>query len=155
MHRKIMLAAAAIAVVGSIALSGCADSSAAGEDDPGVWGYVASAEDAQLEVTADQTGVGELVVDRVLVPENAWVVVHADDNGAPGERVGLAHIDEGESTAVSVPLEGVTTSDVIVAIHADRGTEGEFDFDMMDKEMSPDRPFFVDGEELAAVVRVR
>jgi len=26
---------------------------------------------------------------------------------------------------------------------------------MMNKEMSPDRPFFVDGEELAAVVRVR
>jgi hypothetical protein len=155
MHRKIMLAAAAIAVVGSIALSGCADSSAAGEEDPGVWGYVARADDAQLDVNSEQIGTDELVVDRVLVPENAWVVVHADDNGAPGERVGLIHIDEGESTSVSVPLEGVMTSDVIVAIHADRGTEGEFDFDMMNKEMSPDRPFFVDGEELAAVVRVR
>jgi len=150
-----MLVAAAVAVAGAMALSGCADSSAAGEEDPGVWGYVASADDAQLDVASEQIDTDELVVDRVLVPENAWVVVHADDNGAPGERVGLAHVDEGESTDVRVPLEGVITSDVIVALHADRGTEDEFDFDMMDKEMSPDRPFFVDGEELAAVVRVR
>jgi len=155
MHRKITTALAAIAIAGALAISGCADSSASGEDDPGVWGYVASGDNAQLEVAADQVGADELVIARALVPENAWVVVHADDNGAPGERVGLAHIDEGESTDVRVPLEGVTTSDVIVAIHADRGTEGEFDFDMMNKEMSPDRPFFVDGKELAAVVTVR
>lgn len=155
MRRRTMLATAAIAITSALAIGGCADSSSESEGDPGVWGYVASAEDAQLDVASEQTGGKELVVARVLVPENAWVVVHADDNGAPGERVGLTHIDLGESTDLSVALEGVTTSDVIVAIHADRGTEGEFDFDMMDKETSPDRPFFVDGEELAAVVTVR
>jgi len=99
-----MLAAAAIAVVGSIA-SADARTPRCGEEDPGVWGYVARADDAQLDVNSEQIGTDELVVDRVLVPENAWVVVHADDNGAPGERVGLIHIDEGESTSVSVPLE--------------------------------------------------
>ena len=51
-------------------------------------------------------------------------------------------------------LEDVTTSNVIVAVHADRGEAGEFDFDMMNKEMSPDRPYFVDGKELATVVTV-
>ena len=48
--------------------------------------------------------------------------------------------------------KGLTTPKVIVAVHADRGTVGEFDFDMMNKEMSPDRPFFVNEAELAAVV---
>ena len=56
---------------------------------------------------------------------------------------------------MKVPLEGLTTPKVIVAVHADRGTAGEFDFDMMNKEMSPDRPFFVNEAELAKMVTVR
>ena len=53
---------------------------------------------------------------------------------------------------MKVPLEDLTTPKVIVAVHADKGIAGTFDFDMMNKEMSPDRPFFVDGTELAKVV---
>jgi len=155
MRERLAPAAVALALTGALTLGGCADSSGAQDDHATIWGYVASAESAQLEVSEDQVGATELVVTRVLTPENAWVVVHADDNGAPGERVGLAHIDEGESQDVRVPLEGVTTDSVIVAIHADRGAENEFDFDMMNKEASPDRPFFVDGAELADVVNVR
>ena len=56
-----------------------------------VWGYVAAADKAQLEVAENQDGVNELVVKRVLAPSDAWVVVHADMNGKPGMRVGLAH----------------------------------------------------------------
>jgi hypothetical protein len=40
-------------------------------------------------------------------------------------------------------------------LHADRATNGKFDFDMMKKEMSPDRPFFVGGKELSTVVSAR
>ena len=76
-------------------------------------------------------------------------------NGKPGMRVGLAPVKRGESLDVKVPLKDLTTPKVIVAVHADKGTAGEFDFDMMNKEMSPDRPFFVDGAELAKVVTVR
>jgi hypothetical protein len=95
------------------------------------------------------------VVDRVLAPGDAWIVVHADDNGKPGMRIGLAHISKGESTDVKVELEDVTTAKVIVAVHADRGEKNEFDFDMMSPTMSPDRPYFVDEKELALVVTVR
>jgi len=122
---------------------------------PEVWGYVATADSAQLELAEEQSGDTSLLVDRVLVPENSWIVVHLDDNGAPGDRVGLLAVEEGESADLVVPLEGVTTENVIVAVHADRGTDGEFDFDMMEKEMSPDRPFFVDGEELAKIVALQ
>ena len=74
--------------------------------------------------------------------------MHADDNDKPGMRVGLAHVDKGESTNVKVKLKDLTTPKVIVAVHADRGKADKFDFDMMNKEMSPDRPYFVDGKEL-------
>jgi hypothetical protein len=137
-------------------LAGCAPASDNGDESSmKVWGYVASPDDAQLDIPEDQVGADELVVDRVLSPGDAWLVVHADDNGKPGMRVGLAHIPAGESTDVKVQLEDVTTDKVIVAVHADRGTKQEFDFDMMNKEMSPDRPYFVNRSELAAVVSVR
>ena len=120
-----------------------------------MWGYVASAKNAQLELDENQQGVDELVVKRVLAPGDAWIVVHADDNGKPGMRVGLAHVKRGESLDVKVPLKKLTTPKVIVALHADRGSKNKFDFDMMNKEMSPDRPFFVDGKEVATKARIQ
>ncbi len=155
---KITLTRAALAAMlaGTVALAGCTSpSDAETSDDPDVWGYVAAPDSAQLEIAADQIGTDELVVDRVLAPGDAWIVVHADDDGKPGMRVGLAHVSKGETTDVKVELEDVTTAKVIVAVHADRGERDEFDFDMMNAKMSPDRPYFVDEKELALVVTVR
>ena len=157
MKNALPRAAMAVMVTGALALTGCVANPLDAEtsDNPDVWGYVAAADGAQLEIEADQLGTDELVVDRVLAPGDAWIVVHADDNGKPGMRVGLAHVDKGESIDVKVALEDVTTAKVIVAVHADRGEAGEFDFDMMSPTMSPDRPYFVDEKELALVVTVR
>jgi len=157
MKTTLTRAAMAVMITGVLALAGCVanPSDAETSDDPEVWGYVAAADSAQLEVQADQLGADEIVVDRVLSPGDAWIVVHADDKGKPGARVGLVHIGKGESLDVKVALEDVTTSKVIVAVHADRGKADEFDFDMMNPKTSPDRPYFVDGKELAVVVTVK
>lgn len=120
----------------------------------GVWGYVAAEKFAQLEVD-NQPGVNKLKVRLAKTPADAWIVVHTDDNGMPGERVGAARISKGVNRDVEIPLKGVTSEKVIVAIHADRGTPGKLDFDMKDKTGSPDRPFFVGGKELAKIVTVR
>jgi len=153
MNRKLTAVLASL-TLGALVLSGCSTATEKSED-PKIWGYVAAEKSAQLEMADDQNGVDELVVDRVLTPGDAWIVVHADDNGAPGMRVGLAHVEKGESTDVKVKLEDLTTPKVIVAVHADKGENEKFDFDMMNKEMSPDRPYFVNGAELASVVSVR
>lgn len=156
MRKNVSRIALVVMLIAALALVGCTNpADAEKSDNPEVWGYVAAADRAQLEISGAQLGTDELVVDRVLSPGDAWVVVHADDNGKPGMRVGLARIEKGESTDVKVALEDVTTDKVIVAIHADRGVKGEFDFDMMSPTMSPDRPYFVDEKELAAVVTVR
>jgi hypothetical protein len=155
MNTKMIAAALAVLAVGALVLTGCAGTTETAQKDPKVWGYVASADSAQIDLADKQDGVDELVVDRVLAPGGAWVVVHADDNGKPGMRVGLAHVDKGENTNVKVKLKDLTTPKVIVAVHADKGEADKFDFDMMNKEMSPDRPYFVSGKELAKVVTVR
>ena len=140
--------------LGAIALAGCTTDIEASHPTDGVWGYVAAADDAQLEITGSATSDG-LVVDRVLAPGDAWLVVHLNDDGKPGMRVGLQHVSEGESLDVAVALEDVTGSSLIIAVHADKGTADEFDFSMDDPAGSPDRPYFVDGAELAAVVEVK
>jgi hypothetical protein len=77
--------------------------------------------------------------------------------GKPGDRVGVAHVDGGESRGVSVTLDpkAKLTDKLLVALHADRGIPGTFEFDMSRFESSPDKPYFIDGMELAKAVRVR
>ena len=155
MNRTLTRALVAALVLGALALAGCAatDTEASHPTD-GVWGYVAAADDAQLEISGNASA-NEVVVDRVLAPGDAWLVVHLNDDGKPGMRVGLQHVSEGESLDVAVALEDVTGSSLIIAVHADKGTADEFDFSMDDPAGSPDRPYFVDGAELAAVVEVK
>lgn len=121
----------------------------------GIWGYIVSPENAGIELGVKQLGVNELTVDKVTAPEDAWVVVHLDNDGMPGKRVGLQHISKGVSTDVRVKLERITSEKVIVAVHADRATPEKFDFDMEKATTSADRPFFVNGKELAKFVTVR
>ena len=144
-------------VLGVLALAGMtayAFANAPEKDSMGVWGYVAGAKYANLELSDKQLGGDKLVLDRVVAPESAWVVVHLDDDGMPGERVGLTHVSAGENANVEVTLKDVTSDKVIVALHADKATQNKFDFDMENKETSPDRPFFVDKAEVAKVVTV-
>jgi hypothetical protein len=136
----------------SLGLAACAP---AGEKK--MAGVITTAEQAAL-VVVDQPGAsGTLTVDRVLSPEPAWIVVHLDDNGKPGTRVGLLHVDAGENTALEVDLDPAAelTDRLLVALHADRGTPDAFDFDMEKFDASPDKPFFIDGKELATAVRVK
>jgi hypothetical protein len=154
MKKAMLIAAGVLGVLALLGVTALAFADAPPKGSMGVWGYVTGAKFAKLEVS-DQLGAETLVVKRVLAPSDAWVVVHADDNGMPGERVGFKHISKGESLDVEVPLTGVKSEKVIVAVHADKGTPGELDFDMEKKTTSPDRPFFVDGKELAKEVAVR
>lgn len=145
-------------IVGALALTGMtayAFANAPEKGTMGVWGYVAGARYAKLELSEEQLGGNKLVLDRVVAPQDAWVVVHLDDNGMPGERVGLTHVSAGANRDVEVALKGVTSEKVIVALHADKATPNTFDFDMEKKETSPDRPFFVDKKEVAKVIKVR
>ena len=127
----------------------------AGTDKYMMVGVVVAEERVALEVE-DQLGAAEAVtVSRVLAPDDSWLVVHLDDDGMPGKRIGLLRVDEGESVDLSVPLdEPATTPNVIVALHADRGRADEFEFDKEKFMSSPDKPYFVEFEEVAVVVAI-
>jgi hypothetical protein len=154
MRRFRILATVAVIVVLAVALTGWTFAQASAHDFMMV-GVVVAEENVALEVE-DQVGAeSEIAVSRVLAPDDSWIVVHLDEGGMPGKRVGLLRVEEGESLDLVVPLdEQVTTPNVIVALHADRGQRGVFEFDMDAFMHSPDKPYFVDFEEVATVVAV-
>lgn len=150
MKRALLLSA----LISALTLGGCAAAPSTGHEATGVWGYVVAEKNAALDVSS-MSSADELVVGRVQAPGDAWIVVHLNDNGKPGMRVGLQHVDAGESNDVRVALDDVKGDSVIVAVHADKGTPGTFDFDMENPARSADRPYFVNEKELAVVVEVR
>jgi hypothetical protein len=121
------------------------------------FGVIAAPGRAAIKVDSQPGAKGSLVIAKAVAPTGAWIVVHLDDGGMPGKRVGYGQIVAGTSTNVIVKLDpNVTLTDTLfVAIHADRGVAGTLEFDMMDKFNSPDQPFFVNGHEVATAVAVR
>lgn len=93
---------------------------------------------------SDQEGDGTaVVVDEVTIEgAGGFVVVHADEDGAPGPVLGHAPIDEGTTTALSVPMDAPLTEDQTVwpMLHVDAGTLGTYEFP------GADGPVTVDGQ---------
>ncbi|WP_136716844.1 DUF7282 domain-containing protein [Halorientalis salina] len=75
---------------------------------------------------------GELLVERVALPDRGHVVVHERENGSLGRPRGSQALDAGTHTGVRVPvdLSGNRSSwpALSVAVHTDDG-DGEFDDD--------------------------
>ena len=113
-------------------------------------GVVATKATASVEVMDQPGAKGTITVKSVTVPGPSWIAVHLDDNGMPGQRIGLRAVPAGESRDVVVKIDDVTLTDkLVVAVHADRGIIGTFEFSKDAFDSSPDKPYFVDGMELS------
>lgn len=112
--------------------------------------------DASLQVVPQSINNATIQVARVVTPADAWVVVHLDNNGMPGKRVGLARVRAGESRLVAVQLDAsmMFTDTLLVALHADRGEVDVFEFNTMDGVNSSDQPYFVGDMEVAVPLRL-
>ena len=146
---RIAAVAAAVLLVGGLT----AYSYAAGPQK--MTGVVVAEKSASFDASQPVRG-GVLTVDNVLAPDDSWVVVHLDMDGKPGMRAGVAHVTAGRHASVTVRLDPAVklTDKVLVALHADRGVRDTFEFDMKRFDSSPDKPYFVNGMELAKEVPV-
>ncbi|GAB2769870.1 DUF7282 domain-containing protein [Salinimicrobium soli] len=99
---------------------------------------------------SDQVLVNNTVmVESVSLDRSGYVVIHADDNGAPmvpdiiSEPV---YLEAGDYTNVEVPLVASATvsanETLWVMLHTDTGIEEEYEFDGAG---TPDQPIVVDG----------
>jgi hypothetical protein len=79
----------------------------------------------------DQTSDGASVTVAAVEIRDAagWIVLHTNDNGEPGPRIGLVPIRQGRSAQVTVPVTGrLTTGDYWPMLHLDAGVKGVYEF---------------------------
>ena len=98
-----------------------------------------------IEVSNQAFEDGMVTIDRVVSDGPGWVVIHADDNGSPGQVLGQSAVTDGENTDVQVEVDTDGATETLHAmLHADLGVEGTFEFP------GADTPVQVDGQVVLA-----
>lgn len=98
----------------------------------------------EVEVSDQAIENGTVTVDSVVSDGPGWIVIHADNNGAPGEDVGWAAVEDGENTDVMVEIDmDLATETMYAMLHSDLGAVGTYEFP------GADVPVLVDGQTLA------
>jgi hypothetical protein len=90
---------------------------------------------------------GAVTIDRVVSDGPGWIVIHADNNGAPGDVLGWTAVMDGENTDVVVDIDmdmvdtdTMTETTFHAMLHSDLGIEGTYEFP------GADVPVQLDGE---------
>jgi hypothetical protein len=69
-----------------------------------------------------------------------WIVIHADENGAPGPVIGHSAVDDGPNLDVSVAITTAEATELLYAmLHTDAGDVGTYEFP------GPDAPVMENG----------
>lgn len=102
-----------------------------------------NAQDMTPSVTVDDQTIeeGMVTVATVVSDGPGWIVIHADEDGAPGPVIGFAAVDDGETTDVMVEVDADAATETLYAmLHEDSGEMGTYEFP------AGDPPARVDGE---------
>jgi hypothetical protein len=84
-----------------------------------------------------------VTVDSVLSRGPGWMVIHTDNNGAPGPIAGIAPVADGSNLNVEVVLDQNSPTPVLYAmLHTDDGEVGTYEFD---GQNGLDNPVSVNG----------
>jgi len=90
-------------------------------------------------ITRDQpiSEEDDVNISLIVVEEDAWIVIYNDEEGEPGEQLGLTWIPAGlhRDVSVTIDLEGITAT-LHAILHVDAGREKEFEY-----PDNPDVPF--------------
>jgi len=78
-----------------------------------------------------------VTIAQVVSDGPGWIVIHADQNGAPGPVVGHAAVSDGENNNVVVTIDTAqATSTLYAMLHTDAGTVGTYEFPGADGPVS-------------------
>ncbi len=111
---------------------------------------------ADIAVETQRVEGTSLTVASVTLPSDGWVVVRADDGGAPGQIIGISEIlREGVVARVQVPFFVPITEDTTVhaTIHVDLDRDGAFTYEAPDS-LIDEIATFANGEAATAVARI-
>jgi hypothetical protein len=97
----------------------------------------------QVVLASDgMTSPAMVLANSVYSQGAGWLVIHADNEGAPGPVLGAAPLADGINRNVMVAIEGDITPVLWPMMHIDTGVIGEYEFGMVE---GADGPVFVEG----------
>lgn len=97
-------------------------------------GLMAGAAFAQMSpevVAGDQSGDGtSVVVEKIVSNGPGFIVIHVDEDGAPGEVIGHEAVVDGESNMIPVALDKTVEDGTVLwaMLHTDAGEAGVYEF---------------------------
>jgi hypothetical protein len=97
------------------------------------------AQQPESGVTVEEQEVenGTVTVQQVVIDQQGWVVIHAQENGAPGPVIGYSQVTQGEHTDVTVEIDERQATDTLHAmLHIDAGEPGVFEFPGADSPLT-------------------
>ncbi|MFO7539980.1 MAG: hypothetical protein R6X32_18225 [Chloroflexota bacterium] len=98
-------------------------------------------------VVSDQelTPNEEIIIDRLYLPEDGWLVVHAVREGSSGEMLGFAFVEAGETEEIAIPIRWREATPRLQAVlYQDRGQPRHLELN------EQDLPLLVGGQPLVA-----
>lgn len=78
-----------------------------------------------------------LTVGSALIDTQGWLVIHADNGGAPGAVLGQTPLVSGLNEHVAVTLDGDITETVFPMLHVDTGEMGVYEFGQVEGADGP------------------
>jgi hypothetical protein len=70
-----------------------------------------------------------VTIDEVVSAGPGWIVIHADDDGAPGGVIGFSPVISGTNSDVAVEIDvDMATETLHAMLHVDAGTVGTYEF---------------------------
>ena len=129
-----------IGLIMALALAACQPAAVEPTEEP------TQAEDEMMvtpSITVEDQMVenGQVTVPSAVSDGPGWVVIHAEQDGAPGPVVGHAAVSDGENTGIAVDIDTeAATTTLFAMLHTDSGEEGTYEFP------DGDPPVKVDGE---------
>jgi len=91
---------------------------------------------------------GMVVIDEIISNGPGWMVIHADNDSAPGAIIGVRAVNDGVSKNVAVAIdESMATATLWAMLHVDDNEIGEYEFGTVEGADAPAR--FSDGQMVA------
>ncbi|MGJ3239134.1 MAG: DUF7282 domain-containing protein [Anaerolineae bacterium] len=104
---------------------------------------VTPAFNAEIVRAYDQLSDGNSVtIADVVTNQDGWIVIHADNEGAPGPVLGQTMVMAGSNSDITVELSGDVTTTLFPMLHVDTGEAGVYEFGTVE---GADGPVVVNG----------
>lgn len=93
---------------------------------------------------------GQLTINHLASPAPAWLVAYADENGRPERIIGNLSVPAGIHDNLTMVVDPLLATSVLhLALHADNGLSGQFEFP------GPDGPYAAPTAQVSFVVDIR